>query len=80
MKLHLDGSIEVAVHTTGYVQSARYNRAKDGNQFAYPYWHDNSGTIHDHLLNWKVDLDIVGTDNSIRMDQVVLQERDGHEA
>lgn len=35
---------------------------------------DVSGTIHDHLLNWKVDLDIAGTSNSIRMDNVVPEE------
>jgi hypothetical protein len=26
LRLHLDGSVEVAVHTTGYVQSSWYNR------------------------------------------------------
>jgi hypothetical protein len=26
LRLHLDGSLEVAVHTTGYVQSSWYNR------------------------------------------------------
>ena len=34
-----------------------------------------SGTIHDHMLNWKVDLDIAGTSNSIRMDNIVQEER-----
>jgi Cu2+-containing amine oxidase len=29
-----------------------------------------SGTIHDHLLSWKVDVDIAGTNNSVRIDQV----------
>lgn len=80
LKLHLDGSIEVGVHTTGYVQSSRYNAQKDGNQYAYPFWYDNSGTIHDHLLNWKVDIDVAGGNNSVRMDQVVLQQRDKQEA
>lgn len=37
--------------------------------------YDVSGTIHDHMLNWKVDLDIAGTNNSIRMDNVVYEER-----
>jgi hypothetical protein len=35
--------------------------------------------IHDHLLHWKVDADIAGPANSIRMDSVVLEERQGGE-
>lgn len=37
--------------------------------------YDVSGTIHDHLLHWKVDLDVAGTANSIRIDNVVQEER-----
>jgi hypothetical protein len=36
--LHLDGSLEVAVHTTGYPQPARFNKDKDGNRYGYPLW------------------------------------------
>ena len=36
--LHLDGSLEVAVHTTGYPQPARFNKDKDGNHYGYPLW------------------------------------------
>ena len=36
--LHLDGSLQVAVHTTGYPQPARFNRARDGNRYGYPLW------------------------------------------
>ncbi|KAF6249317.1 copper amine oxidase [Scenedesmus sp. NREL 46B-D3] len=79
LRLHLDGSIEVAVHTTGYVQSSWYDRAQHGSSHGYPFAPHNSGTIHDHLLHWKVDADIAGTPNSIRMDSVVLQERPGDE-
>lgn len=80
LKLHLDGSIEVSVQFTGYVQSSRYNKPTDSHQYGYPLWHDTSGTIHDHLLHWKVDLDVGGVSNSVRFDQVVLQERSGQEA
>jgi Cu2+-containing amine oxidase len=41
----------------------------------YVIRYDVSGTIHDHMLNWKVDLDIAGTSNSIRMDNIVQEER-----
>jgi Cu2+-containing amine oxidase len=50
-------------------------RAQQGSSYGYPFAAHNSGTIHDHLLHWKVDADIAGTPNSIRMDRVVLQER-----
>eukprot|EP00775_Hariotina_reticulata_P009066 gene9066-9236_t len=69
--LHLDGSIEVAAHTTGYPQSVWYSYTRHGNKYGYPFWYDNSGTIHDHQLHWKVDLDIAGTSNSVRMDKVL---------
>lgn len=54
-------------------------REQQGNTYAYPFWYNNSGTIHDHVLNWKVDMDVAGTANSIRMDRVVLERRDRDE-
>jgi Cu2+-containing amine oxidase len=55
------------------------SRAQQGSSYGYPYAPHNSGTIHDHLLHWKVDADIAGSANSIRMDSVVLEERQGSE-
>ena len=57
-----NGVLEVRVSTTGYVQATIWtsNEAPYGNQI-----HTHvAGTIHDHLLNYKVDLDIGGRKNS----------------
>ena len=54
--------MEVRVSTSGYVQATYWtsNEAPYGNQI-HP---GVAGTIHDHLINYKVDLDIVGRKNS----------------
>ena len=57
-----NGVVEVRVSTSGYVQATYWtsNETSYGNQI-YP---GVAGTIHDHLLNYKVDLDIGGQKNS----------------
>jgi Cu2+-containing amine oxidase len=37
------------------------------NNFGYPLMFNISGTLHTHVLAWKVDLDIAGTSNSINI-------------
>ncbi|KAK7031010.1 hypothetical protein VNI00_013800 [Paramarasmius palmivorus] len=60
---HFDGTIEVRVSASGYLQGG-YWEPKNG-----PYGtkiHDVSmGVLHDHVINFKVDLDIVGQENSL---------------
>ena len=57
-----NGVVEVRVSTTGYVQATYWTSNEDayGNQI-HP---GVAGTIHDHLLSYKVDLDIGGRKNS----------------
>lgn len=57
-----NGVVEVKVSTAGYVQATLWtsNEAPYGNQI-HPWI---AGTIHDHLINYKVDLDIGGRKNS----------------
>ena len=57
-----NGVLEVRVSTSGYVQATFWtsNESPYGNQI-HPFV---AGTIHDHLLNYKVDLDIGGRKNS----------------
>ena len=73
--LHLDGALEVAVHTTGYPQAAVWSPGH-GHRYGHPMQYNVSGTIHDHMLHWKVDLDIgrapgaAGRKNRMRLDEV----------
>ncbi|KAK4186305.1 putative copper amine oxidase [Podospora australis] len=59
-----DGSISVEVRASGYIQSAFF--AGNGD-YGFKI-HDNlSGSMHDHVLNFKVDFDILGTNNSVQL-------------
>lgn len=57
-----NGVIEARVSTSGYVQATLWtsDEASYGNQIHAGV----AGTIHDHLINYKVDLDIGGRKNS----------------
>ena len=60
----LDGTFSVEVRASGYIQSAYYAHNHDfGNQI-----HDYlSGSMHDHVLNFKVDFDILGVENTMQL-------------
>ncbi|KAJ7320783.1 putative copper amine oxidase [Mycena albidolilacea] len=57
----LDGSIETIVRASGYIQSAYYAK---NNNYGYQVHDALSGSMHDHVLNWKVDMDVLGTENT----------------
>ncbi|GJN93972.1 hypothetical protein Rhopal_007035-T1 [Rhodotorula paludigena] len=64
---YLDGSIAVEVPSlimlsTLDIQSAYY--AKNG-EYGYQIHDGLSGSMHDHVLNWKMDVDILGTANTV---------------
>lgn len=59
----LDGSIGVDVHASGYIQSAF---AANNEQYGFKIHDALSGAMHDHVLNFKVDLDVLGTANSVQ--------------
>lgn len=60
----LDGSIKVEVRASGYIQSAFYANNKD---YGYQIHDSLSGSMHDHVLNFKADFDILGTDNTMEL-------------
>lgn len=58
---HLDGTIELKISLTGYVQ-ASYDLA--GNRPYGNRLHEAAGgNLHQHLFHWKIDLDIESTKN-----------------
>ncbi|KAL4807301.1 copper amine oxidase [Aspergillus unguis] len=65
---HMDGTIGVEVRASGYIQSAYFANNQD---FGYQIHDSLSGSMHDHVLNFKADFDILGTDNSIELTSVV---------
>ncbi|KAJ7032822.1 copper amine oxidase [Mycena alexandri] len=64
----LDGSIETVVRASGYIQSAYYAK---NNNYGYRVHDALSGSMHDHVLNWKVDIDVLGTANSFVEHKIV---------
>src|SRR5690242_16992306 len=60
----LDGSIAVEVRASGYIQSAFYAHNGD---YGYQIHDALSGSMHDHVLNYKADFDILGTENSVQL-------------
>ncbi|CAI6339319.1 unnamed protein product [Periconia digitata] len=64
----LDGSIEVAVRASGYISSAFYAQNED---YGFKI-HDNlSGSLHDHVITFKADFDILGEANSLQKVAIV---------
>ncbi|KAJ6511201.1 copper amine oxidase [Mycena sanguinolenta] len=64
----LDGSVEAIVRASGYIQSAYYAQ---NNDYGYQVHDALSGSMHDHVLNWKVDMDVLGTENTFVKHEIV---------
>lgn len=60
----LDGSLSVEVRASGYIQSAFFANNQD---YGYQIQDALSGSMHDHVLNFKADFDILGTANSVQL-------------
>ena len=61
---YLDGSIQVEVRASGYIQSAYYAHNEDYGYHIHDYL---SGSMHDHVLNFKADFDILGLNNTVEL-------------
>ncbi|KAI9167809.1 Membrane primary amine oxidase [Paramyrothecium foliicola] len=59
---NLDGTIEVKVKASGYIQGAYYAHNEE---YGYRIHDALSGAMHDHVVNYKLDLDVNGTANSL---------------
>ncbi|KAF8545995.1 amine oxidase catalytic domain-containing protein, partial [Imleria badia] len=55
--------IEVRVSASGYLQAGYWD--PDQRNYGARIWETTMGSLHDHVINYKVDLDIVGTANSL---------------
>lgn len=63
---HYDGSIQVLVRASGYIQGSDYGtNGTEAWDYGFHIRERLSGSMHDHVLNFKADLDILGTDNSL---------------
>lgn len=60
----MDGSIGVEVRASGYIQSTYYAANED---YGFRIHDSLSGSMHDHVLNFKADFDILGRDNTMQL-------------
>ncbi|KIJ69836.1 hypothetical protein HYDPIDRAFT_104468 [Hydnomerulius pinastri MD-312] len=60
---HLDGTIEVRISASGYLQAGYWD--SDQRHYGSRIWETTMGSLHDHVINYKVDLDVAGTSNSL---------------
>ena len=69
---HLDGSIELRASTTGYLQSTFWSPQlkQEAEKFGFRIHDFTSGTLHDHILCFKIDLDVGGLNNSVMKSDV----------
>uniref|UniRef100_A0A0B6ZXL0 Amine oxidase n=1 Tax=Arion vulgaris TaxID=1028688 RepID=A0A0B6ZXL0_9EUPU len=70
---HLNGAIEIKTHATGYVMSQMYNEGES--PFGFRIHENVIGSIHHHLINYKIDLDIQGQANRYETLDFVVDER-----
>ncbi|KAE9373708.1 amine oxidase catalytic domain-containing protein [Stipitochalara longipes BDJ] len=63
---YLDGTIEVKVRASGFIFAAFWT-GNEANEDEYGFRvHDAlASSMHDHVLNFKADLDVAGTDNTM---------------
>jgi primary-amine oxidase len=59
----LDGGVEISVRASGYISSAYYAGNED---YGFKIHDFLSGDMHDHVLTFKADLDILGEENSVQ--------------
>ncbi|KAL1637202.1 hypothetical protein SLS56_000861 [Neofusicoccum ribis] len=59
---YMDGSLHVEVRASGYIQSAYWAHNGD---YGFQIHDALSGSMHDHVLNFKLDMDVLGTDNTL---------------
>ncbi|EIN14536.1 amine oxidase catalytic domain-containing protein [Punctularia strigosozonata HHB-11173 SS5] len=60
---HIDGTIEVRLSASGYLQGGFWESKQEG--YGTAIRDTTMGSLHDHVINFKVDLDVAGEKNSL---------------
>ncbi|KAJ9137572.1 Amine oxidase [Pleurostoma richardsiae] len=66
---HVDGSLEVEVRASGYLQSSFYY--KDQGKFGPRIYDATMGSLHDHVVTFKADFDVVDANNSLQVTELI---------
>jgi primary-amine oxidase len=68
---NLDASIEIVVRASGYLQSSAYY--PDQGQWGPRIQQATQGSLHDHIITYKADFDLLGTANSFQVTDLVVK-------
>ncbi|KAI0916381.1 hypothetical protein AcV5_003338 [Taiwanofungus camphoratus] len=69
---HLDGTIEVRLSASGYLQGGFWEATQEG--YGTAIRDTTMGSLHDHVINYKVDLDVAGLQNSLLFTSTAQEE------
>lgn len=72
--LQLDGTIEVRVSASGYLQGGAWN--SEQSSYGHQIQRGSMGSLHDHVIGYKIDLDVAGRRNiltRVRLQQESLE-------
>ena len=61
---YLDGTLEVKIRASGYIFAAFYT-ANNSDEYGHRVHDALSTSMHDHVINFKADLDVAGTKNDM---------------
>jgi primary-amine oxidase len=66
----VDGALEVTVRASGYLQSSFYYAAQG--KFGPRVQQATQGSLHDHVITYKADFDLINTSNSLEVTELVV--------
>ncbi|KAF4124299.1 primary-amine oxidase [Geosmithia morbida] len=69
-----DGAIHISVRASGYLQSSPYY--KDQGRFGPRIQRATQGSIHDHVMTFKADFDLVDSNNSLEKTELKVVEQE----
>ena len=70
-EFYLDGSIQILIRASGYINSSGCENKTTDPEYGFHIRNGVSGGMHDRVLNWKLDLDVYGTANSLAKTEFV---------
>ncbi|PGH13252.1 hypothetical protein AJ79_03811 [Helicocarpus griseus UAMH5409] len=70
---NIDGSLEISVRASGYLQASPYYKTQK--KWGPRIQQGTQGSLHDHILTWKADFDIVDSANSFEISKLVAVEQ-----
>ena len=64
---YLDGTLEIKVRASGFIFAAFYtaNNTKSEDEYGHRIGNAVSSSMHDHVINFKADLDVAGASNDM---------------